>query len=74
MLKLLGLVEPKARSETPVERRKRKVTEVQLARVEVRRGRVGRKRATTPSATWTKKDAEMLLNQIKPNAKRIGAS
>jgi hypothetical protein len=66
MLRLLGLAEPKAQSETPVQRRKRKVTEVQPASVEVRRGRVGRK----PS-TWTKKDAETLLNQIKPNAKKI---
>jgi hypothetical protein len=71
MLRLLGLAEPKAESENPVQRRKRKVVEIQPAPVEVRRGRIGRKPATTPSATWTKKDAETLLNQIKPNAKRI---
>jgi hypothetical protein len=71
MLRLLGLAEPKAQSEIPVHRRKRRVAEGQSAPVEVRRGRVGRKPTTTPSATWTKKDAKMLLNQIKPNAKRI---
>jgi hypothetical protein len=71
MLRLLGLGEPKAQSEIPVQRRKRKVIEVHPAPVEVRRGRVGRKPATTQSVNWTKKDAETLLNQIKPNAKRI---
>ena len=73
MLRLLGLAEQKVQAESPVQRRKRKVAEFEPALADARRGRAGRKPATTPSATWTKKDAKTLLNQIKPNAKRIVA-
>jgi hypothetical protein len=71
MLRLLGLAEKNSEAESPVQRRKRKVAEVEPAPVDARRGQAGRKPATTPSATWTKKDAKTLLNQIKPNAKKI---
>ena len=71
MLRLLGLAEKNSQAESPVQRRKGKVAEVEPAPEDARRGRAGRKPTTTPSATWTKKDAKTLLNQIKPNAKRI---
>jgi hypothetical protein len=71
MLRLLGLTEKNSQAESPLQRRKRNVAEVEPAQVIARAGRAGRKPETTASATWTKKDAKTLLNQIKPNAKRI---
>jgi hypothetical protein len=72
-LKLLGLAEPKTQVQSPVQGRKRKTAAVQPAPAKSRGGRIGRKPATAPPAAWTEKDAETLLNQIKPNAKRIVA-
>jgi len=72
MLKLLGLQEPKVQTESPVQKKeKSKTAEAQPEPAKVQRARKGRKPGTHPQPAWTEKEAERLLNQIKPNAKRI---
>jgi hypothetical protein len=71
MLTLLGLQEPKVQIESPVNEKEKEAAAVQPEPVKVRRVRAGRKPATPPDVGWTEKEAQRLLNQIKPNAKII---
>lgn len=69
MLRLLGLQESQAQVEVPKEEASEEAS-VQPSRVKGRRQRRAR-RAGAAAAAWTEKEAETLLRQIKPNAKRI---
>jgi hypothetical protein len=71
MLRLLGLQEPKAQTGSPVQDEKSSTAPEQPAPAKTKRGRKGRKTATPPSATWTEEETERLLNEIKPNARKI---
>jgi hypothetical protein len=71
MLRLLGLQEPKAQTGSPVQGEKITTATVQPAPAKTRRGRAGRKAAAPPPATWTEEESERLLNEIKPNARKI---
>ena len=69
MLRLLGLQGPQAPVEAPEGQNQEAEAKATSGRKP--RGRAGRKAAATASATWTEEEAEKLLSQIKPNAKRI---
>jgi hypothetical protein len=71
MLRLLGLQEPKAQTGSPVQPEKNPTTAEQPAPAKTKRGRTSRKAAAPPSATWTEEETERLLNEIKPNARKI---
>jgi uncharacterized protein involved in exopolysaccharide biosynthesis len=71
MLRLLGLQGLKAPAITAGSEEKNQAMEGKAASARRGRGRVGRKPAPLPAATWTEEEAEKLLKQIKPNAKRI---
>ena len=66
MLRLLGLQEPKVQIEVAKEGESE-----QPARVKGRRQLKTRKAQAATAATWTEKEAEQLIKQIKLNAKRI---
>jgi hypothetical protein len=70
MLKLLGLQEPKTQSEV-VKEEKSEEAAVQPVQAKERRPRRAKKAGAAAAATWTEKEAETLLTQIKPNAKNI---
>lgn len=70
MLRLLGFREPKV----PTEVAKEEVTGAtaqQSVQVKTKRQRKARRADSAATAMWTEKEAERLLNQIQPNAKRI---
>jgi hypothetical protein len=71
MLRLLGLQEPKVQTESPAKEETSKTAEAQPEPTEVEHTRKGRKPAIHTQPAWTEEEAESLLNQIKPNAKRI---
>jgi hypothetical protein len=72
MLKLLGLRDPKIQIESPVQQEeKSKTAEAQPEPAKMQRAQKGKKPAIHEQPAWTEKEAEKLLNQIKPNAKRI---
>jgi hypothetical protein len=73
MLKLLGLHGLMNKAETPErqEKEKRTETEPPMSKAKGRGVRRGRKAAAPPRIGWTEKDAEKLLDEIKPNAKKI---
>ena len=71
MLRLLGVQEPKVQIESPVNEKEKEAAAVQPEPVKVRRVRASRKPATPLDVGWTEKEAQRLLNQIKPNAKII---
>jgi hypothetical protein len=70
MLRLLGLKEPKTQIEV-VKEEKREEAPVQPTPVKGRRPRRAKKAISVVAATWTEKEAETLLKQIKANAKNI---
>jgi hypothetical protein len=71
MLKLLGLQEPKVQIESPVQQEGKSKTTEAPPPAKLQRARKDRKPAIHTQPAWTEKEAESLLNQIKPNAKRI---
>ena len=66
MLRLLGLQEPKVEIEGAQEEKSE-----QPSQLRGRGQRKTRKAEAAAVATWTEREAEQLLKQIKPNAKRI---
>ena len=71
MLKLLGLQETKGQFEPPVKEEKSKSNSISPEQAKVSRARRSRKSAINPEEAWTEKEAQKLINQIKPNAKKI---
>jgi hypothetical protein len=70
MLRLLGLQESHGQGDAAKEGVS-KEDSTQPAKVKGRRQRRARKAEAAAAAIWTENDAEKLLKQIKPNAKRI---
>ncbi len=65
MLRLLGMQEAGVQVKSPAESQETP----EGASVKTRRGRAGRKPAG--QATWTEEESQRLLNEIKPNARKI---
>ena len=70
MLRLLGLQESTGQAEVAQEEVK-EGTSTRSAKVKERLRRRARKAEAAAAAIWTGKEADTLLKQIKPNAKRI---
>jgi hypothetical protein len=70
MLRLLGLQEPMVQSEG-VKEEKSEEAPVQPVQAKERRPRRAKKAGAAAAASWTEKEAETLIKQIKPNAKNI---
>ena len=73
ILRLLGLQETMAEPESPPQEEKSKVSAAQTKPVKTRRTRKSRKAAAPAPVPWTEEEAETLLSEIKPNAKKIMA-
>jgi hypothetical protein len=75
MLKLLGLLDSKAQTESPVKAEEWaeeiSASPVNPEPVKALRIRTARKPNKSPQAVWTTEEAERLFTEIKTNAKRI---
>jgi hypothetical protein len=79
IMKLLGLQDSKAQTESPVKDKVKEKVEKEMDKsvpvtptpVKERHPRISKKTKTPPQPTWTKEEAEKLFTEIQTNAKRI---